>query len=62
MLVHIDIQNFVLVDKLSLDFNTGLHVLTGETGAGKSIWVDAIALASRRTRGFQRGSPGGITL
>ena len=45
MLVHIDIQNFVLVDKLSLDFNTGLHVLTGETGAGKSIWVDAIALA-----------------
>lgn len=45
MLVHIDIQNFVLVEKLSLDFTNGLHVLTGETGAGKSIWVDAITLA-----------------
>jgi DNA repair protein RecN (Recombination protein N) len=45
MLTHIDIQNFVLVEKLSLDFSSGLHVLTGETGAGKSIWVDAIALA-----------------
>lgn len=45
MLIHIDIQNFVLVDKLSLDFDKGLNVLTGETGAGKSIWVDAIALA-----------------
>lgn len=45
MLTHIDIQNFVLVDNLSLDFTSGLHVLTGETGAGKSIWVDAITLA-----------------
>jgi len=45
MLTHIDIQNFVLVDKLTLDFATGLHVLTGETGAGKSIWVDAMSLA-----------------
>lgn len=45
MLVHIDIQNFLLVEKLNLDFSSGLHVLTGETGAGKSIWVDAIVLA-----------------
>ncbi len=45
MLTHIDIQNFVLVEKLSLDFADGLNVLTGETGAGKSVWVDAIALA-----------------
>jgi DNA repair protein RecN (Recombination protein N) len=30
---------------LSLDFSKGLHVLTGETGAGKSIWIDAMALA-----------------
>lgn len=44
MLTHIDIQNFILVDQLSLDFSNGLHVLTGETGAGKSIWVDAITL------------------
>lgn len=45
MLTHIDIQNFVLVEKLSLDFADGLNVLTGETGAGKSIWVDAVSLA-----------------
>lgn len=42
MLTHIHIQNFTIVKSLSLDFENGLHVLTGETGAGKSIWIDAI--------------------
>lgn len=42
MLSHIHIHNFVIVKSLSLDFAHGLHVLTGETGAGKSIWIDAI--------------------
>lgn len=45
MLTHISIQNFATVDSLNLDFSTGLNVLTGETGAGKSIWVDAVTLA-----------------
>lgn len=45
MLTHIHLQNFAIVDELNLDFETGLNVLTGETGAGKSIWVDAVALA-----------------
>lgn len=45
MLTHIHIKNFVIVKSLSLDFQNGLHVLTGETGAGKSIWIDAIAIA-----------------
>ena len=45
MLTHIHIRHFVIVSDLSIDFNTGLNVLTGETGAGKSIWVDAVALA-----------------
>lgn len=45
MLTHIHIQNYVIVDSLSLDFKSGLNVLTGETGAGKSIWVDAVGLA-----------------
>jgi len=45
MLTHIAIQNLTLVKSLSLDFSEGLHVLTGETGAGKSLWVDAIHLA-----------------
>ncbi len=45
MLNQIHIQNFVIVDELRLDFHTGFNVLTGETGAGKSIWVDAVMLA-----------------
>lgn len=45
MLTHIDIKNFVLIDHLSLDLHSGLTVVTGETGAGKSIILDAIELA-----------------
>src|SRR3990167_8361413 len=44
MLNHIHIKNFIIVKLLSLDFQNGLHVLTGETGAGKSIWIDAIEI------------------
>ncbi len=42
MLSHILIENFVLLERLELDFSKGLTVLTGETGAGKSLIVDAI--------------------
>ncbi|MDJ0688317.1 MAG: DNA repair protein RecN [Xenococcaceae cyanobacterium MO_188.B32] len=42
MLVALRINNFALVDRLELDFDRGLNVLTGETGAGKSIILDAI--------------------
>src|SRR3990167_11355460 len=45
MLTHTHIKNFIIVKSLSLDFQSGLHVLTGETGAGKSIWIDAIEIA-----------------
>ncbi|WP_264770534.1 DNA repair protein RecN [Coxiella burnetii] len=45
MLTHIHIKNFIVVESLSLDFDKGLTVLTGETGAGKSIIVDAVNLA-----------------
>ncbi len=45
MLTRIYIKNFVIVDELSLEFSPHLNVLTGETGAGKSIWVDAVMLA-----------------
>ncbi len=44
MLRTLAIRNFILVDQLELDFAAGFTVLTGETGAGKSILVDAIAL------------------
>ena len=42
MLCSLRIQNFALIDRLELEFGAGLNVLTGETGAGKSIILDAI--------------------
>ena len=45
MLLNLNISNIVLIDKLNLEFGSGLNILTGETGAGKSILLDALALA-----------------
>lgn len=45
MLVNLQIQNFALVETLDLDFEKGMTVLTGETGAGKSILLGALGLA-----------------
>ncbi len=45
MLEHLSIRNIVLIQSLDLDFSEGLTVLTGETGAGKSILLDALTLA-----------------
>lgn len=45
MLTLLDIRNVVLIEALTLDFAAGLSVLTGETGAGKSILLDALGLA-----------------
>lgn len=44
MLLQLLIRNIALIDQLELSFGKGLHVLTGETGAGKSIIVDAVSL------------------
>ena len=45
MLSRLSIRDIVLIDRLDIDFTEGLAVLTGETGAGKSILLDAFALA-----------------
>src|ERR671934_3015395 len=45
MLTRLLIRDIVLIDRLDIDFVAGLSVLTGETGAGKSILLDAFALA-----------------
>jgi DNA repair protein RecN (Recombination protein N) len=42
MLRHLDIRNMLIIDRLELAFQPGLNVLTGETGAGKSILLDAL--------------------
>ena len=44
MLSELTIRNFAIIDELSLGFNPGFNVLTGETGAGKSIILDAVTL------------------
>ena len=43
MLLQLNIMNFALIEKLSIDFSKGFNVLSGETGAGKSILIDAIS-------------------
>ena len=44
MLSHLSIENYALIQKLEMDFNNGLSVITGETGTGKSIILGALAL------------------
>lgn len=45
MLTHINIRNFTIADEVEVEFSTGMTALTGETGAGKSILIDALGLA-----------------
>ena len=42
MIQHLTIKNFGLIDQLSVEFSASLNILTGETGAGKSILIDAL--------------------
>src|SRR6185369_14514524 len=59
MLRQLAIHNVVLVERLGLEFEPGLGVLTGETGAGKSILLDALGLAlgARADSGLVRSRP-----
>ena len=45
MLSRLSIRDIVLIERLDIDFAAGLSVLTGETGAGKSILLDSLSLA-----------------
>lgn len=45
MLIHLHVKNFALIDEIEADFTHGLNILTGETGAGKSILLGSINLA-----------------
>ena len=57
MLLELDIENYAVVEKLRVGFGPGLNLLTGETGSGKSIVVDALALlfGARATTDVIRG-------
>ena len=45
MLARLSIRDIVLIERLDIEFSRGLAVLTGETGAGKSILLDSLGLA-----------------
>ena len=45
MLRNLHIKNLALIREVDVDFNPGLNILTGETGAGKSIIIDSIGMA-----------------
>ena len=64
MLRQLVIQDVVLIDRLSIEFEPGLGVLTGETGAGKSILLDALGLAlgSRADAGLVRSGRASATV
>ena len=44
MLVSLSVKNFAIIDNIQIEFNDNMSVLTGETGAGKSLIIDAIGL------------------
>ena len=44
MLVHLSVHNYAIVEHLDLELDTGMSVISGETGAGKSIMLDALGL------------------
>jgi DNA repair protein RecN (Recombination protein N) len=53
MLTSLQVRDFAIVDQISVEFDPGMTVLTGETGAGKSILVDAVALVLGERGGSQ---------
>ena len=56
MIRHISIKNFAIIENAEIDFHDGLNIITGETGAGKSIVIEAVSLAlgSRADTAFVR--------
>ena len=56
MLSNIYIKNFAIIDEIEIDFHENMSVLTGETGAGKSILIDAInvVLGNKKTNKISR--------
>ena len=45
MLINLNVRNFAIIEDLSVEFGSGLNVITGETGSGKSILITALGVA-----------------
>lgn len=58
MLLSLQIENIAVIEKAGIEFDSGLNVLTGETGAGKSIVIDSInaVLGERASRDLVRSA------
>ena len=58
MLQHLRVENYALIERLAIDFDDGLNIITGETGAGKSILLGALGLllGEKSESGVQRDS------
>ena len=56
MLIELRLENYAVIDNLAVEFASGLNLLTGETGAGKSILIDALALLLGRQSLCRRDS------
>ena len=56
MLQHLRVENYALIERLAIDFDGGLNIITGETGAGKSILLGALGLllGEKSESGVQR--------
>ena len=56
MIRHLSIRDFAIIENAEIDFQDGLNIITGETGAGKSIVIEAVSLAlgSRADTAFVR--------
>ena len=60
MILSMRMRNIALIEELSLEFGEGLHVMTGETGAGKSIVVDAVNLVLGGRAAHPHGNGQGV--
>ena len=62
MLVHLHVKNLALIDEIEVEFGPGLNILTGETGAGKSILIDSINAADPGRKDIQKHDQGKCAL
>jgi len=54
MLINLHVKNLALIEETEVDFTDHLNILTGETGAGKSYWVDSVCAWCENTKRYDK--------